>query len=200
MQDFQQYGAWRAAVMQELESYGAALHEAGLVDGAGEQQLERSLARLRGDRLSVAFVAEFSRGKTELINAIFFADYGQRILPSSAGRTTMCPTELLYDPLLPPCIRLLPIETRLGHLSTSDYREDSAAWTVLPLELDMPERMAEAFRQVSQTRRVPAGEAQVYGLWDPEDPGSATSLGPDGTVEIPQWRHAIINLPHPLLK
>lgn len=200
MQDFQQYGAWRAAVAQQLEGYGAALREAALIDGAGEQQLERALARLRDDRLSVAFVAEFSRGKTELINAIFFADYGQRILPSSAGRTTMCPTELLYDPALPPCIRLLPIETRRQHLSTSDFREDAAAWTVLPLELDAPERMTEAFRQVSQTRRVPSIEAQEYGLWDPEDPDLASSLAADGTVEIPQWRHAIINLPHQLLK
>jgi len=200
MQDFQQYGAWRAAVAQQLEAYGAALREAALIDGAGAQQLERALARLRDDRLSVAFVAEFSRGKTELINAIFFADYGQRILPSSAGRTTMCPTELLYDPALPPCIRLLPIDTRAGRLSTSDYRDDPAAWTVLPLELDAPERMSEAFRQVSLTRRVASREAQQYGLWDPEDPDGATSLAPDGTVEIPQWRHAIINLPHPLLK
>ncbi|KFI08022.1 dynamin family protein [Massilia sp. BSC265] len=208
MQDFQQYGAWRADVAQQLEGYGAALREAALIDGAGEQQLERALARLRDDRLSVAFVAEFSRGKTELINAIFFADYGQRILPSSAGRTTMCPTELLYDPALPPCIRLLPIETRRSHLSTSDYKEKSeeesggnaSAWTVLPLDLDTPERMTETFRQVSQTRRVPSSEAQAYGLWDPEDQDLASSLGPDGTVEIPQWRHAIINLPHPLLK
>ncbi|RZA31664.1 MAG: GTPase [Lysobacteraceae bacterium] len=200
MQDFQQYGAWRAKVAQALGAYGDALREAGAIDGAGEQGLERALARLRDDRLSVAFVAEFSRGKSELINAIFFADYGQRILPSSAGRTTMCPTELLYDAALPPCIRLLPIETRAGHLSTSDYRDETAAWTVLPLDLDAPERMQEAFRQVSLTRRVPSAQAQEYGLWDPEDPGSATSLGPDGTVEIPQWRHAIINLPHPLLK
>jgi hypothetical protein len=200
MQDFQQYGAWRAAVAHTLEGYGAALRDAGLLAGAGEQQLERALARLRDDRLSVAFVAEFSRGKSELINAIFFADYGQRILPSSAGRTTMCPTELLYDAALPPCIRLLPIETRIQHLSTSDFREDAASWTVLPLDLDAPERMSEAFRQVSQTRRVPAAQAQQYGLWDPEDPDTATSLDADGTVEIPQWRHAIINLPHPLLK
>ena len=200
MQDFQEYGAWRTAVAQQLQAYGAALREAALIDGGGEQQLERALARLRDDRLSVAFVAEFSRGKTELINAIFFADYGQRILPSSAGRTTMCPTELLYDPALPPCIRLLPIETRRSRLSTSDYRDDSASWTVLPLELDAPERMSDAFRQVSQTRRVPSLEAQEYGLWDPEDPDLASSLEADGTVEIPQWRHAMINLPHPLLK
>ncbi|SFD87937.1 dynamin family protein [Massilia yuzhufengensis] len=200
MQELQEYGAWRAAVAGSLEAYGAALREHALVDGAGEQHLDRALARLRDDRLSVAFVAEFSRGKTELINAIFFADYGQRILPSSAGRTTMCPTELLYDAALPPCIRLLPIETRVQHLSTSDFRDDAASWTVLPLDLDAPERMSEAFRQVSQTRRVPAAQAERYGLWDPEDPDMATSLGADGTVEIPQWRHAIINLPHPLLK
>ena len=200
MQDFQQYGAWRALVASALESYGAALQDAALIDGAGEQQLARALARLRDDRLSVAFVAEFSRGKTELINALFFSDYGQRILPSSAGRTTMCPTELLWDPALPPCIRLLPIETRAQQLSTSDFREDAGAWTLLPLELDAPERMIEAFRQVSQTRQVPPAEAEHYGLYDPAEPNLAAGLAQDGTVEIPQWRHAIINLPHPLLK
>jgi len=200
MHDFQQYGAWREAVAAALESYGASLLQAGLLDGAGELRLTHALARLRGDRLSVAFVAEFSRGKTELINALFFADYGQRILPSAAGRTTMCPTELLYDPALPPCIRLLPIETRAKDLSTSDFREDAAAWTVLPLELDAPERMHETFRQVSMTRYVPAAEAQRYGLYDPLDPDLAATVAEDGRVEISQWRHAIINLPHPLLK
>jgi hypothetical protein len=68
-----------------------------LADQATDQRLGRLCERLVDDKLSIAFVAEFSRGKSELINAIFFADYGQRILPSSAGRTTMCPTELLYD-------------------------------------------------------------------------------------------------------
>lgn len=200
MQDFQQFGAWRTAVAAALETYGAALQASALIDGAGEQQLARALGRLREDRLSVAFVAEFSRGKTELINAIFFADYGQRILPSSAGRTTMCPTELLWDPAMAPSIRLLPIETRAGQLSTSDYREDLSSWTVLPLDLDAPQRMHETFRSISQTRRVPPDEARRYGLYDADDPDLAATLGPDGMVEIPQWRHAIINLPHPLLK
>ena len=39
----------------------------------------------------VAFVAEFSRGKSELINAVFFAGYKRRIMPASAGRTTSAP-------------------------------------------------------------------------------------------------------------
>ncbi len=200
MQDLQQYGAWRASVAASLDGYGAALREAGLIDAAGEQVLARALGRLRDDRLSVAFVAEFSRGKTELINALFFADYGQRILPSSAGRTTMCPTELLWDAQLPPCIRLLPIETRAGQLSTGDYRDDPGAWTMLPLDLDDPGAMHETLRQVSQTRHVTTGEAERYGLFDPEDSDLAAGVDADGHIEIPRWRHAIINLPHPLLK
>ncbi len=200
MQDIQQYGAWRASVAEALERYRGWVQAAELLDGAAEQRLARALARVRDDRLSVAFVAEFSRGKSELINAIFFADYGQRIVPSSPGRTTMCPTELAYDPQLPACIRLLPIETRAGRLATSDYREDPAAWTVLPLDLESPERMIETFRQVSLTRRVSVDEARSYGLYDPEDPDLAGTLGDDGLVEIPQWRHALINFPHPLLK
>lgn len=200
MQEIQHYGAWRASVAEALEQYRGWVQAAELLDGAAEQRLARALARVRDDRLSVAFVAEFSRGKSELINAIFFADYGQRIVPSSPGRTTMCPTELAWDAQFAPCIRLLPIETRAQRLATSDYREDADAWTVLPLDLESPERMIDTFRQVSLTRRVSAEEAQRYGLYDPEDPDLAGTLGDDGLVEIPQWRHALINFPHPLLK
>lgn len=200
MQQIQEYGAWRAAIARALDAYRAALQALELGDAATLAHVGQAQARVRDDRLSVAFVAEFSRGKSELINAIFFADYGKRILPSAAGRTTMCPTELLYDAALPPCIRLLPIATRASKLSTADYREDPSAWTVIPLDLDAPDSMSAAFRQVSLTRRVPGEQAQNYGLYDPLDPDHADALGPDGTVEIPQWRHAIINLPHPLLK
>jgi hypothetical protein len=200
MQDIQQYGAWRARLAEALEQYRGWVQAAELLDGAAEQRLARALARVRDDRLSVAFVAEFSRGKSELINAIFFADYGQRIVPSSPGRTTMCPTELAWDPQLPPCIRLLPIETRARRLATSDYREDPAAWTVLPLDLESPERMHQTFLQVSLTRRVSVDEARSYGLYDPDDADLAGTVGDDGLVEIPQWRHALINFLHPLLK
>jgi hypothetical protein len=200
MQDLEQYANWRAQVAQALEQYRGWAQEAELLDGAAEQRVARALARLRDDRLSVAFVAEFSRGKSELINAIFFADYGQRIVPSSPGRTTMCPTEFAWEPALAPSIRLLPIETRAERLATSDYRDAAGAWTVLPLDLSAPERMHDTFLQVSLTRRVTPAEAQRYGLYDPDDPDLAATLGADGLVEIPRWRHALINVPHPLLK
>lgn len=197
---FQQYSNWRSGVAAALERYQEWIIEAGLSDNASDQRFSRLQARLADDKLSIAFVAEFSRGKSELINAIFFADYGQRILPSSVGRTTMCPTELLYDESLPPSIRLLPIETRAEPHSISDYREQSSAWTVLPLDVSSGDGMLEAFKQVSLTKRVPTAEAQRYGLYDEEDPDASVAVGQDGLVEISQWRHAIVNFPHPLLK
>ncbi|MBB3222843.1 dynamin family protein [Pseudoduganella umbonata] len=200
MRDLEQYSAWRQGVAAALRAYRDGAQAAELLDAATAQRIDRTLARLADDKLSVAFVAEFSRGKSELINAIFFADYGQRILPSAAGRTTMCPTELLYDPAQPASIRLLPIETRAANLSTSDYRDDPRAWTVLPLNVDAAADMHEAFRQVSQTRAVPVDEARRYGLYDPDDPDLAATVDDAGMVEISRWRHAIINFPHPLLK
>ncbi|MEC5159104.1 hypothetical protein ACFDR9_002626 [Janthinobacterium sp. CG_23.3] len=200
VRDLEQYSAWRQGVVAALRRYQDWVGAADLADGATELRLGRALARLADDKLSIAFVAEFSRGKSELINAIFFADYGQRILPSAAGRTTMCPTELLYDPAQPPSIRLLPIETRARNLSTSDYRDDAAAWTALPLDLDAAGSLQETLRQVSMSKRVTVAEAQSYGLYDADDPDAAAVLDERGMVEISLWRHAIINFPHPLLK
>jgi hypothetical protein len=200
VQNFEQYGAWRQGVLRALDSYQSWASAAELLDAGTAQRLAQARARLQDDRLSVAFVAEFSRGKSELINALFFADYGQRILPSSAGRTTMCPTELMYDPAFPPCIRLLPIDTRAHNLSTSDFRDDPGAWTTLTLNLDSPGQMHDTFQQVSLTRRASIAEATSYGLYDETDPDIVATVDAAGTVEISMWRHAIINFPHPLLK
>lgn len=200
VQKFQEYSSWRNGVLAALERYRTCVGAADLADPASDQRFARLRARLTDDKLSIAFVAEFSRGKSELINAIFFADYGQRILPSSAGRTTMCPTELLYDETFPPSIRLLPIETRAESASTSDFKEQNHVWTVLPLDISSGEGMLEAFKQVSLTKRVSVEDAKRYGLYQEDDPDASMSVDQDGLVEISQWRHAIVNFPHPLLK
>jgi hypothetical protein len=197
---FREYSIWRSGVVIALERYRAWITVAQLSDAASDQRMSRALNRLTEDKLSIAFVAEFSRGKSELINAIFFADYGQRILPSSAGRTTMCPTELLYDETFPPSIRLLPIETRAESQSTSDFKDQKHVWTVLPLDISSGDGMLEAFKQVSLTKRVPIEDAKSYGLYDEANPEMAMAIDPDGMVEISRWRHAIVNFPHPLLK
>ncbi|MBK4734776.1 dynamin family protein [Noviherbaspirillum pedocola] len=200
VQHFGEYSAWRDGVAAALSCYREAVADANLSDPASDARIVRTLERLAEDRLTVAFVAEFSRGKSELINAIFFADYGQRMLPSSVGRTTMCPTELLWDEALAPSIRLLPIETRTGTGSLAELRAQNDAWTTLPLDIDSTEDMLAAFGRVSETRRVPIAEAKAYELYDEEDPDCGLAAGADGSVEIPRWRHAIVNFPHPLLK
>ena len=200
VQNFQEYSNWRSDVMSALDRYRREVATADLGDAASDQRFARAIARLVEDKLTIAFVAEFSRGKSELINAIFFADYGQRILPSSAGRTTMCPTELLYDETFPPSIRLLPIETRGQSQSTTEFKEQFGAWTVLPLDINSGDGMLEAFKQVSLTKRVPIDEARRLGLYNDDDPDISLAVDEKGLVEISQWRHAIVNFPHPLLK
>jgi hypothetical protein len=197
---FAAYAEWRKALVDTICDYRSWLNEQELNDGQIDQRIQHLLERLRDDKLNVAFVAEFSRGKSELINAIFFADYGQRLLPSTAGRTTMCPTELLYDPTKPTCLQLLPIETRTSDVTTSEYKNYPDEWTVFEFNVDSSESMAEVFKQVSTTKKVSVEEAERYGLYDPNNPDDAMSLNNDGSIDVPCWRYAMINVPHPLLE
>ena len=120
---FEAYGEWRNRLVRGVADLHDWLREHDLADAQVDLKVARtSLERLRQDRLIVAFVAEFSRGKSELINAIFFADIGARLLPATAGRTTMCPTELLFDPSRTPSIQLLPIESRLRDATVQEFR------------------------------------------------------------------------------
>jgi hypothetical protein len=197
---FEEYGQWRDTLAHSIVQLRQWLDESQMLDADAARRVDVALDRLGEDKLVIAFVAEFSRGKSELINAIFFSDYGKRILPSSAGRTTMCPTELLYDESLPPSIRALPIETRGRHGSTSEFKRLSEEWQVFPLDTSSTDGMLNAFKIVAETVRVPVDEARSYGLFDVDDPDQAIALDKNGMVEISKWRHAVINFPHPLLR
>ena len=192
---FEEYSAWRGQLAEGVLRLREWLDLEELADPQAEQRIDQLLEKLREDRLIVAFVA-----KSELINAIFFANFGQRLLPSSAGRTTMCPTELLYDSALPPCIRLLPIETRANDASVAEYKRYPEEWITLPLDLASADQASEAMASVSQTLRVPVATARTYGLYHDDDALNSVTVQADGTVDIPRWRHAVINFPHPLLK
>jgi hypothetical protein len=194
------YKRWRDELIEIINEYQTWVESHGLASGEEDLQLYELIDALRSDKLTIALVAEFSRGKTELINAIFFADHRQRLLPSEAGRTTMCPTELRYDESEPPCLKLLPIETRKTATTISEYRRTPAAWTVMPLDLDSPKKIAETFQQIVKTKPVTVDQAEELGLYFPDAEHISHLLNNDGTVEIPVWRHAIINYPHPLLK
>lgn len=197
---FDQHGAWRRAFALRLKLLAEWLRDHDLLDAAVEERLHRLEAQVRADRVMVAFVAEFSRGKSELINAIFFAEYGRRIMPASAGRTTMCPTELGYDVAVAPCLRLLPVETRLDSMSLADWRMAPEKWTRINLDIDDPDQLARAMEKVAEVRKVSRDEARALGFWDDDIPENNPPADSRGMVEVPRWRHALINIPHPLLK
>ena len=191
---FSDYKKWRDHLIVIVGNYHVWLQEQELIDGEDDLRIFELLEELESDKLTVPMVGEFSRGKTELINAIFFADYKQRLLPTEAGRTTMCPTELQYDENHPPSIELLPIETRKTAETIAEYRRSPTRWATVSLELDDPEKMAEAFSEIVATKEVSVAEARELGLYSTETPGTSP------TVTVPMWRHAVINYPHPLLK
>ena len=199
-QQFAAYSSWRTQLSESLEAFRRWLSENEISDAQTDLRITQVLEKLREDRLNIAFVAEFSRGKSELINAIFFPYYGSRILPSTAGRTTMCPTELMFDPDKPPSIELLPIETRESSASISEYKRFPTEWSVVPLDTESADAMQEALRSVSEVIHVAPEVAEQYGFSRGDKDSSLVRLSEDGTVEIPRWRHAIINFPHPLLQ
>ncbi|MEW6590336.1 MAG: dynamin family protein [Pseudomonadota bacterium] len=170
------------------------------IDAERTLRLTDTAASLREDKLVVAFVAEFSRGKTELINALFFADHGQRLLPSEAGRTTMCPTELYANADEPPCLALLPIETRRRSESLAQLKRMPIEWVRMPLDPADPRQLQDSLRKLTETRTMAAPDAIELGLWDPEDESARHQLSADGGVEVPAWRYALVNYPHPLLQ
>jgi hypothetical protein len=199
-QQFDQHGAWRREFTQRLKLLGDWMKDHELLDAALQERLHRLEVQVRADKVMVAFVAEFSRGKSELINAIFFADYGRRIMPASAGRTTMCPTELGYDADVPACLRLLPIQTRLQPQALMEWRLVPEKWTRVDLDVNDGAQLAGAMEKVAETLRVTKDEARALGFWHDDAPADNPLIDADGRVEVPRWRHALINMAHPLLQ
>jgi len=182
--------AWRSAVAEDLAAFRRWATVNRLLDEQSSTRLAYLERRLGAERLTVAFVAEYSRGKTELINALFFAELGTRILPSGVGRTTLCPTEIVWDPSRPPSIRLLPIGTRESPKALREYIAEMNTWKEIPFDPAQPEAVAEACKAVSESMTVAGPVAVNLGLL------------PEATdrVEIPKWRYAVINFPHALLE
>jgi hypothetical protein len=161
---------WRGDVDRAVTVLARFLTDHDLIDEPQTTALAALRERLSSDRLVLAFVAEFSRGKSELINAIFFAGAGRRVLPATPGRTTMCPVELFHTAGTPPRLSLLPIETRLRGLPLSDLRKRDEPWQHVPLETDDPESLARALQAVTRTQHVSVETATALGFWDAEHP------------------------------
>ena len=185
------YGDWRRELVASLRRYVERVADLEPGESAVRARVGELVERLATERGSIALVAEFSRGKSELINALFFPGSRERVVPSSAGRTTMCPTEIGYEATRPGSIRLLPIETRARQESLRELRESPELWEEFLIPDGDEETLRAAFAMVQQTRLVGRREAAALGFGGDD--------ADDDFVEIPRWRHALVNFRHPVL-
>ena len=185
---------WKKDLARSLKSFRLWLRRNNLFSEPVDKRLHDLLSVLKNDYVTIAFAGEFSRGKTELINAMFFARYGKRILPSQAGRTTMCPTELFYDlDENDTYIKLLAIETRNDPRPLTEFRKLEDYWIRVPINTDSAEEMAEALMRVTETKMVSAEKAEGLGF------NTDKLTRENDQVEIPMWRHALVSFDHPML-
>ena len=192
------YNEWKRCLAHEINNYQSWLQENDLDSEDLAHRLRRGMELLHDDQLTIAFVGEYSRGKTELINALIFSEYGQRMLPSQAGRTTMCPTELFYDRRRDCCyVRLLPIETRMQDKSIGELKVEPQAWQEFPIDVSDPKKLSTCLQQVASTRLATVAEARALGF---DENMLEKDRKDKSKVVIPVWRHALISLDSPLLK
>ena len=195
-QQIEAYHEWKAAMIREIHHYRSWLESNDLATSDINGRLAYCINVLKSDKVTVALAGEFSRGKTELINALFFASFGQRMLPSHAGRTTMCPTEVFYDEA-GSYLRLLPIETRESQVGIAELKLQSRHWHCVSLDGLSTEALKVGLETLKQTKSVPIAQAVLLGFSlegldrDPQKGGHAL---------IPAWRHALISLDNPLLR
>ncbi len=192
------YNRWREDLTRSVTAYHDWLESNGQLDVQQSIRFYDLLENLNKGRLMRAFLAGFSRGKSELINAVFFSPFQERLLPSDVGRTTMCPTEIFHDPNEEPYLKLLSVETRYRDESISQLKNNPVEWSKIRLNTSSAADMKKALSALADTKRVYALEARMLGL-APMVNEQGDVPGEEELVEVPAWRYAMINYPHPLL-
>jgi hypothetical protein len=192
------YNRWRDELTRAVHAYHEWLESNGQLDVQQSIRFYDLLENLNKGRMMLAFLAEFSRGKSELINALFFSSFKERLLPSDVGRTTMCPTEIFHDPSEEPYLKLLSVETRYRDESISQLKNMPVEWSKIRLNTGSAADMKQALKALADTKKVYALEARMLGLTPMLDENGELP-GEEELVEVPAWRYAMINYPHPLL-
>lgn len=192
-----QYNRWKRQLDERLQRFDEWGTSHQMLSSEVQRTLQRARQLLRGDSFTIGCVGEFSRGKTELINALLYTEGGRRLLPSQPGRTTMCPTEIFWDSNTPVnCVRLLPIETRRTNTSLHKFKRIPQNWVTVNFDPTKHDQTRAAINQVSASKWVTPADALKLGF-------AMDELGErdlNGKVAVPAWRHALISLDHPLLR
>lgn len=189
------YAEWKDKYLPMVAGLQTYLDSIGLLDEYSEK-LNDIKEQVERKKIELAFIAEFSRGKSELINALFFAkipdfeNERDRIIPSTTGRTTMAPCEIFYDRTQTPFLKLLPIENRESIFELKKNQEKWESYTFDPKNIA---QLKDIFQKISATKKVSIKEAKEYF-------SNYEQYEDDGKCEIPAYRYALINYPSEILE
>jgi GTPase SAR1 family protein len=183
---------WRSRAAKEMRHWQQWIEQESLLQDGVVDLLSFVQTKLNKSRYTVAIVGDVSRGKSELINAMLFAQFGQRVAPSGTGHTLACPLEFFCDEDLPPFLELLPIETLLDATPLIKRLNNSQDWQKIELPSDDGAAIAQQLLKACAYKKIPREQAALLGF------GSA---GADNTVfvDVPVWRYVRMNMRHPLL-
>ena len=189
---FQRRQAWRTGIGLRLRLLERWARTHALIEPENAGRIARILTGLKSDTLSLGFVGEISRGKSELINAIFFGADSHPVLPVGPGPTTLCPTEIRFQAQSTPSLQLLPIQTTEDPRPLLAWQEQPESWTHVELAADNPGQVTEALLRITLTQ----AQESLAGQSNQETKQSAVLPTPARA----RWRYAIVNLPHPTLE
>lgn len=138
--------SWRYGLLDLITATEARLAERELTPTMASQKFASLRSQINAERLRVVVLGDRARGKSTLINALFFPDQTADILPLSNARAHDITVELSFDATLPISVRARPAGTS---------PDDASAWQVMPIHLERPLALTE----VLATLPAPAGAA-----------------------------------------
>ena len=156
--------SWRVELDSQIANVAAFLRSHEFLTSNLDAALRDAASLVAGERVTITFVAETGRGKSELINSLFFADLGRRLLPSGPGKSTRCVTELRFDREVKTGLKLLPIETRESPKRLTELLGDESQWRAIFFDADNPDSIARALAALSETKRISLTDAVAWGL------------------------------------
>lgn len=196
-QEVQRHGQWRRAVVERMQRTERLMQEHGLASADLSSLLQRLQQVVAQDRMVLALTGPCADGRAALMRALLaFGDAHYPPLPQAPAR---CPLEVSLAAGAA-ALRLLPIESKQSPWSLARWRSDMAAWQVAALADSGPQALADAQLAVTHTRRVCADEAQVLGFGEPTTSPSVLALLAGAGTDVPRWRSAGLQLPHPVLQ
>lgn len=195
-----EYEKWRSDLSSTISSYRDWLSNSAHSDSIKELRLHDMLETLSHDTLTIAFLADESRGKTETINALFFSDLKLHLFPAEVNNSSRCSTEIFWNTHEDPSVSLLPISTRRTEDTLAYLKTTPNVWETYKLNLGSVEEMQETLNKLTEQFEVTQDEAISLGLWDSTNNAMVESFEKTGKIKVPVWRHAMINYPHPVLQ